>query len=94
MNKTAYRHRDHVDRYKRYVLSRTPRLVCQECRGRGEVVEDIIDFGDEGVYLPYEMTIPCGWCQGTGYVSPYMRGFWLRWKMGEKNRDKSKWGGE
>lgn len=45
-------------------------LLCQECKGHGrEVVETI--FG----WPRHEL---CGWGNGTGEVTPEVRGLWLR----------------
>lgn len=46
------------------------KLLCQECCGHGEVLEEII--------LGHRRYAQCGWCQGSGYVSPTIRGVWLR----------------
>ena len=63
-----YRH--HHGRFTRFVESR--KLTCQDCGGRGGYTDIIVDgLG------PWE---PCGWCEGTGYVSPWLRGQWLKWK--------------
>ena len=51
-------------------------LCCQECRGSGEIFHDKIDH--------YEINLPCGFCNGTGYVIPQVRGLWLRFKKEEK----------
>ena len=64
----------HHERYKRYVAAMPRKLVCQDCRGYGGHVEPILDDGT-GPY--YE----CGWCEGTGYVTPHRRGLWLRCRV-------------
>jgi DnaJ-class molecular chaperone len=46
-------------------------LLCQECRGYGKKVAEII----LGAYR-YEV---CGWCQGSGEITPELRGVWLRY---------------
>ena len=56
---------------------KSEKLVCQECRGAGSYVEPCLDYGEGPSYN-------CGWCGGTGYVSPYLRGLWLRYKRKEK----------
>ena len=52
------------------------RLVCQECGGSGGHTEPVLDAGSG----PWEV---CGFCEGTGRVTPWMRGQWLRWKRQE-----------
>lgn len=61
----------HRERYRRRVLSRPDSLVCQECHGRGG------RLGGPDYVGPWET---CGWCEGTGLVTPWMRGYWLRCK--------------
>lgn len=52
-------------------------LACQACGGRGGEV-DVIDPEIGG---PWE---PCGWCEGTGFVTRWLRGLWLRAMQKEK----------
>lgn len=67
----------HAVRYRRYVEAHG--LVCQACGGRGGSVEDrICDFGGPRV--------PCGYCEGTGRMTRWMRGRWLRWRREERRR--------
>lgn len=61
----------HHERYKRRVEAMPRKLVCQECGGMGGWVEPVLDFGQG----PFEQ---CGWCEGTGYVTPWLRGQWLK----------------
>ena len=63
--------RQHFERYKRYVSEHG--LWCQECRGAGGEVVPILDDGTG----PTEY---CGWCEGTGKVTRWIRGMWLRSK--------------
>lgn len=63
--------RRHHERYKRYIESMPRKLVCQECGGAGGWKEPILDDGSGPYYW-------CGWCEGTGYVTPHSRGLWLR----------------
>lgn len=46
-------------------------LLCQECGGAGGEVDVILDDGTG----PWE---PCGYCEGTGRVTRWLRGLWLR----------------
>ena len=64
-------YRRHHERYRRFVESMPRKLVCQDCHGYGGRTEAVLDDGT-GPY--YE----CGWCEGTGYVTPHRRGLWLR----------------
>jgi len=56
------------------------KLVCQECRGSGGYIEPVLDYG-EGP------SISCGLCEGTGKLTPYLRGLWLKWKREERNNE-------
>ncbi|MBD3354296.1 MAG: hypothetical protein GF364_22630 [Candidatus Lokiarchaeota archaeon] len=53
--------------------SRRPQLLCQECGGSGEHYDYVP--GD-----PCGIPFVCGWCEGTGLVTPYIRGQWLKYK--------------
>ena len=74
MNYYAQRHHE---RYARRVSLHTS-LVCQECGGGGGSVEPVLDDGSG----PWE---PCGWCEGTGRLTPFLRGMWLRQKYLDKH---------
>lgn len=63
----------HFERYERYVKSLRPKLVCQECGGRGGETIPVLDYGQG----PWEH---CGWCEGTGLVTRHRRGEWLRYR--------------
>ncbi len=65
-----YRFRHHI-RYKKHV--ETNGLTCQECGGHGGYTESVLDYG-EGPFFE------CCFCEGTGLVTRWMRGQWLRWK--------------
>lgn len=65
--------RQHHLRYVRRVMSQVPKLICQECRGAGGWTEPVLDYGQG----PFE---GCGWCGGTGYITPWLRGQWLKFK--------------
>ena len=55
-------------------------LLCQECSGAGGEVDVILEDGTG----PWE---PCDWCEGTGYVTRWLRGQWLRYKKDLKCDD-------
>ncbi len=61
----------HHDRYRRFVEHNG--LPCQECGGEGGYVEAVIDYGRG----PWQ---DCGWCEGTGKVTRWVRGLWLQMK--------------
>ena len=71
----------HWKRYSRHVDIHG--LVCQECGGDGGEIEPVLDYG-QGPW------ISCGFCEGTGLVTRWMRGQWLRWKKEAKARG-GKW---
>lgn len=71
-----YQDQAHHARYKKYVEQNG--LVCQECGGAGDYVAD--NFGG---YSLYEV---CGWCEGTGKVTRWMRGLWLRFRKMEARK--------
>lgn len=73
--KWSYKMRAHHIRFARFVESR--KLTCMDCGGRGGETIPILDDGSG----PFE---ECGWCQGTGYMTPHGRGEWLRLKKEEK----------
>ncbi len=55
-------------------------LICQECRGSGKIVDDKVEF--------WEIAYDCGYCNGTGLISPKNRGIWLTHKKLAKHRKK------
>jgi hypothetical protein len=63
-----YVYRQHHMRFKAYVAR--DGFVCQSCGGAGGWVETICELG--GPWMD------CGWCEGTGKVSRWLRGLWLR----------------
>lgn len=71
--KLDWRNRQHHARYLKFINGMERKLVCQDCYGRGGRVE-LIDMILGG---PWES---CGWCEGTGYVTPFLRGLWLRYQ--------------
>lgn len=79
----------HHVRFARYVQAHG--LMCQECGGSGEVVEDRVDFGDDWCgSIMFDIRRSCGYCEGTGRVTRWMRGAWLRdmreWKRQRERR--------
>jgi hypothetical protein len=74
--RAEYFRRHHV-RYKAYVEAHG--FPCQECRGACGWTEAVLDDGSGPWY-------DCGFCEGTGYVTRWMRGQWLRWKAEEKRK--------
>jgi hypothetical protein len=70
-------HRRHHVRYKAYVAIKGNGFTCQECGGAGGETEPVLDDGSGPWY-------GCGFCEGTGLVTRWMRGQWLRWKAIEK----------
>ena len=79
--KTASLRQRHHERFKANV--KKSGLMCQECGGYGKYVEDYLDTG-VGPIPRYEQ---CGWCEGTGLVTPRLRGLWLKYKR-EMKREK------
>jgi len=71
----SYRNHQHFLRFQRRVEA--TKLVCQECGGAGGETVAVLDYGAG----PWE---PCGWCEGTGYLTPWLRGLWLRSKRKER----------
>ena len=74
-----YYMRQHHERFRKFVLSRPNLLFCMECRGEGGWRE-IISWEIGGPWYD------CGWCEGTGYMTPHARGMWLTFKKQEKAR--------
>lgn len=70
----------HHARYKRYVENHCDHLVCQECRGAGGETEVIDEHG--GPWMS------CGFCEGTGLVTPWIRSMWLNMRRKEKLESK------
>ncbi len=71
--KLCYFARAHHARFRLFIDSMPRELTCQDCGGGGGHVEPVLDDGSG----PWE---ECGWCEGTGYVTPWIRGEWLRYK--------------
>lgn len=74
----SWKYRQHHERFKRFVDTCCQHLICMECGGEGGEIERICEQGG-----PW---IDCGFCEGTGLMTPHMRGQWLRWKKEEKKR--------
>lgn len=68
--------RQHHERFRRYVEQYG--LPCQACGASGDVAEDYV--AGAAIYRD------CGWCEGTGKVTRWTRGLWLRWKHKERQR--------
>ena len=64
------------------LMTNKKRLGCQDCGGRGDVFHDRID--------EYTIYNPCGWCDGTGEMTPEMRGAWLRCKRDDRRKEREK----
>lgn len=72
-----WRNARHHERFDRRV--KQTKITCQDCGGSGGEIEVVTDYG-EGPW------VDCGWCEGTGYVTPWLRGAWMRMKKQEKKR--------
>lgn len=72
-----YKWRSHHDRLKRFINLQPQQLICQECGGNGYHKEPILDFGEGPSF-------PCGFCEGFGFVTPFVRGQWLNIKKKER----------
>ena len=75
MNKTDYprldyEYRLHHIRYKARALK--DHLLCQDCGGNGQYVAENI--------CGYDRYETCGWCQGVGYLTRWLRGQWLKYQ--------------
>ena len=79
-SKLTWKWRHHRQRYKKFIENHG--LVCQECGGGGELLYDRIDWHDL-----YEV---CSWCEGTGKVTRWRRGIWLRLKKEDKKDAKTR----
>lgn len=82
----SYYQRQHHQRYTRYVEGYHPHLTCQEYGGGGGETVPVLDDGTG----PWES---CGWCEGTGLVSPHVRATWLRWKRQERDDEAARLAG-
>lgn len=74
-NRDDYYRRLHYIRFETHV--KVNGLLCQECGGVGEYVDEYIDH--HAIYQH------CGWCEGTGLVTKWLRGQWLKYKRLEKS---------
>ena len=82
----THEHARHHERFVRHVEAHG--LMCQECGGSGQVVDDVVDFGDASVgSIPFEITGECFWCEGTGKITRRTRGLWLRCKQEDARKD-------
>ena len=73
----SYVFRQHHERFRRHVEAKG--LPCQACHAAGGETEVICD--GQGPWYP------CGWCEGTGMVTRWLRGLYLR-TMREEKREK------
>ena len=73
--------RRHHERFVRRVKTTSDSLLCQDCMGAGGAMEPILDDGSGPWY-------DCGWCEGTGFVTRWIRGLWLRTMRREKQNGK------
>jgi len=71
----SYERRQHVARFRRYVEAYG--VPCQDCGGSGGYEETI----DPWLGGPW---YDCGFCEGTGKTTRWLKGLWLRWKRDEK----------
>ena len=69
-----YKHHQHFKRLKTHVQKFG--LMCQECGGAGDYIDEYIDNG----ICPEPIYSSCGWCQGIGLVPRWIRGQWLKYK--------------
>jgi hypothetical protein len=77
----SYVYRQHHLRFKRYVEANG--LPCQACRGRGGETDVILDDGTG----PWD---ECGWCEGEGLTTRWLRGMWLRYRRQEKREEQQR----
>ena len=69
-----YERKQHHERYLKYVINNE--MLCQECGGAGRYFVEEVDGFSRCEW--------CGWCEGTGKVTRWIRGAWLRCKREEK----------
>lgn len=78
-----WKRRAHHERRKVFLAKMPNRLFCQVCSGEGGWTEPVLDFG----IGPW---VPCGFCEGTGLLTPHERGLFLRESKREKQQIRSK----
>ncbi len=82
--KLDQRYRAHHERWKKRVQD--SKLTCQECGGGGQYINDSIDMGGDDIGpIVFHIMDTCGWCEGTGRLDNWRRGFWLRCKKRKGN---------
>jgi hypothetical protein len=81
---------DHYRRRKKFVKEHCQHLHCMDCGGHGEYCAEVIDFGDADVSNPMGRYEVCGWCDGTGLMTPHERGAWLTMVKEMKRANKPK----
>jgi hypothetical protein len=82
----AFQYRAHHVRYVRFIAAMPRKLVCQDCGGDGGFV-DPVTYDGQG---PFEM---CGYCEGTGYMTPHLRWLWLAHRRAEMRLHRARMAG-
>lgn len=77
-----YKIEQHRRRYIKRVTETGDSMLCMECSGEGGCYDDAYNYGYNGPWSE------CHWCFGTGYVTRWDRGLWLRLKKEEKRNSK------
>jgi hypothetical protein len=72
-----WKRRAHHARLRRFIDAMAHKLVCQDCGGSGEFLIEAIEYGRGPM-------AQCSWCEGLGYVTPHVRGRWLRYNRRSK----------
>lgn len=73
-----WRWRYHHQRLKRFIDAMPRKLLCQECSGAGGETDPVPGLMGAGPWMT------CGFCEGLGYLTPWQRGQWLRWKREDR----------
>src|SRR5207247_7219493 len=81
----SYRQIRHHKRYVRRIESMPKKLICQECGGRGGEIDVVIPESGQGPW------VSCGWCEGVGFVTPWLRGRWLRTRRANLDSPRKPW---
>ncbi|KKN58416.1 hypothetical protein LCGC14_0552290 [marine sediment metagenome] len=67
----------HVQRFRHRVEQTDDSLMCQACGGEGGETNRVVELMPGYLDGPWEH---CDWCRGTGLVTRWLRGVWLRYK--------------